>query len=38
VEGGGHATALLLPDVRTRLLGFLDSVLPPSVENLPSPR
>ena len=38
VEGGGHATALLLPDVRNQLLGFLDSVLPPSVENLPSPR
>ena len=32
VEGGGHATALLLPDVRNQLLGFLDSVLPPSVE------
>ena len=29
VEGGGHATALLLPDVRHQLLGFLDSVLPP---------
>jgi hypothetical protein len=37
VEGGGHATALLLPDVRTRLLGFLDSVLPSSVKNPPSP-
>ena len=37
VEGGGHATALLLPDVRTQLLGFLDSVLPPSVKNPPSP-
>jgi len=36
VEGGGHATALLLPDVRNQLLGFLDSVLPPSVKNLPS--
>lgn len=37
VEGGRHATALLLPDVRNRLLGFLDSVLPSSVKNLPSP-
>jgi alpha-beta hydrolase superfamily lysophospholipase len=37
VEGGGHATALLLPDVRNQLLGFLDSVLPSSVKNLPSP-
>jgi len=37
VEGGGHATALLLPDVRKQLLGFLDSILPPSVKNLPSP-
>lgn len=37
VEGGGHVTALLLPDVRNRLLGFLDSVLPSSVRNLPSP-
>jgi alpha-beta hydrolase superfamily lysophospholipase len=35
VEGGGHATALLLPDVRNRLLGFLDSVLPPSAGNFP---
>jgi len=33
VEGGGHATALLLPDVRNRLIGFLDSVLPSSVKN-----
>ena len=38
VEGGGHATALLLPDVRTQLLGFLDSVLPPPVKNLSPPR
>ncbi len=38
VEGGGHATALLLSDVRNQLLGFLDSVLPPSIENLPPPR
>ena len=37
VEGGGHATALLLPDVRARLLGFLESVLPPPVKNLLSP-
>ncbi len=37
VEGGGHATALLLPDVRTQLLGFLDSVLPSSVEINPPP-
>ena len=37
VEGGGHATALLLPDVRNRLLEFLDSVLSSPVENLPSP-
>lgn len=37
VEGGGHATALLLPDVRAQLLGFLDSVLPHPVKNLPSP-
>lgn len=37
VEGGGHATALLLPDVRSRLLGFLDSVLPSRVKNFPSP-
>ena len=37
VEGGGHATALLLPDVRNQLLGFLDSVLPPSVNNSPPP-
>ena len=37
VEGGGHATALRLPDVRNRLLGFLDSVLPPSVTNSPLP-
>jgi alpha-beta hydrolase superfamily lysophospholipase len=37
VEGGGHATALLLPDVRRQLLGFLDSVLPPPVGNLPPP-
>jgi uncharacterized protein len=36
VEGGGHATALLLPEVRNQLLGFLDSVLPSSVTNLPS--
>jgi hypothetical protein len=36
VEGGGHATALLLPDVRNQLLRFLDSVLPSSVKNLPS--
>jgi alpha-beta hydrolase superfamily lysophospholipase len=36
VEGGGHATALRLPDVRNQLLGFLDSVLPPSGKNLPS--
>jgi len=35
VEGGGHATALLLPDVRNRLLEFLDSVLPPSGKILP---
>jgi uncharacterized protein len=33
VEGGGHATALLLPDVRAQLLGFLDSVLPTPVKN-----
>ena len=37
VEGGGHASALLLPDVRVRLLGFLDSVLPTPFGNLPSP-
>jgi len=37
VEGGGHATALLLPDVRNRLLEFLDSALPPPLKNLPSP-
>ena len=37
VEGGGHATALLLPDVRTQLLGFLDSVLPSSAKNPPFP-
>lgn len=36
VEGGGHAIALRLADVRDRLLGFLDSVLPSSVRNLPS--
>jgi len=36
IEGGGHATALRLPDVRARLLGFLDSVLPPPGNN-PSP-
>jgi hypothetical protein len=35
VEGGGHATALLLPDVRNRLLGFLDSVLPSPAKNPP---
>jgi uncharacterized protein len=37
VEGGGHATALLLPEVRNQLLGFLDSVLRPSVKNPPPP-
>lgn len=37
VEGGGHATALLLPDVRNQLLRFLDSVLPSSETSLPSP-
>lgn len=37
VEGGRHATALLLPDVRDQMLGFLDSVFPPPVKNLPSP-
>jgi len=37
VEGGGHATALLLPEVRAQLLGFLDSVLGPPVKNPPSP-
>jgi len=36
VEGGGHTTALLLPEIRSQFLGFLDSVLPSSVEN-PSP-
>jgi alpha-beta hydrolase superfamily lysophospholipase len=35
VERGGHATALLLPDVRARLLGFLDSVLSSSARNQP---
>ena len=38
VEGGRHATALLLPDVRNQMLGFLDSVLPPPVKNLSPPR
>lgn len=33
VEGGGHTTALGLPEVRKQLLDFLDSVLPPPVEN-----
>jgi len=37
VDGGGHATALRLPDVRARLLGVLDSVLAPPVRNPPSP-
>ena len=37
VEGGGHATALLLPDMRNQMLGFLDSVLPSFVKNPPSP-
>jgi pimeloyl-ACP methyl ester carboxylesterase len=34
VEGGGHAGALSLPDVRKQLLDFLDSVLPPRVGNV----
>lgn len=29
VEGGGHTTALLLPDVRKQLLDFLDAVFRP---------
>jgi len=37
IKGGGHATALRLPDVRARLLEFLDSVLPPSGNNPPPP-
>jgi alpha-beta hydrolase superfamily lysophospholipase len=36
VEGGGHATALRLSDVRIRLLEFLDSVVPSSGENIRS--
>jgi len=31
VENGGHTTALFLPEVRKRLLDFLDSTLPPQV-------
>ena len=37
VEGDGHATALLLPDVRAQFLGFLDSVLAPLGKNPLSP-
>lgn len=37
VEGGGHASALLLPDVRNQLLGFLDSLPPPGAKNPSSP-
>lgn len=37
VEGGGHATALLLPEVRDQMLAFLDFVIPSSVNNPPPP-
>ncbi|MGZ8441090.1 MAG: alpha/beta hydrolase [Candidatus Deferrimicrobiaceae bacterium] len=37
VEGGGHVSALRLPDVRNRFLEFIDSVVLPSADNPPSP-
>ncbi|MGB7630795.1 MAG: alpha/beta fold hydrolase [Candidatus Deferrimicrobium sp.] len=36
VEGGGHATALRNPEVRSQFLAFLASVLPPECEGRPT--